>query len=141
MRRVDELSHDESRATLRPETWTGPAHKWVTATPIALDRNPGELWARDPLKQERAAAEAREVISIACERIGLPRPGEVEILPAAPLRGAMKARQFPAFPGRDDRNQRVLVHARLTFDERVNGPVLIGAGRYLGLGLLKPVTQ
>jgi CRISPR-associated protein Csb2 len=119
----------------------GPSHHWVTATPIALDRNPGELWARDAARQERALAEARDVLALACGRVGLPRPVEIEILPAAPLRGSAKTRHFPPFPGRDDRHQRVLVHARFTFDERVAGPVLLGAGRFLGLGLLKPVDE
>jgi CRISPR-associated protein Csb2 len=29
-------------------------------------------------------------------------------------------------------------HAILQFDERVRGPLLIGRGRYFGLGLLRP---
>jgi CRISPR-associated protein Csb2 len=31
-----------------------------------------------------------------------------------------------------------LTHVRLTFAEPVGGPVLLGAGRYVGLGLLRP---
>jgi CRISPR-associated protein Csb2 len=141
MRRVDSLDEDDFRGTLSAAAWIGPAHYWVTATPIALDRNPGELWSRDAARRERALAEARDVLVVACERVGLPRPAEIEILPAAALRGSAKTRHFPPFPGRADRHQRVLVHARLTFDERVMGPVLLGSGRYLGLGLLKPVDE
>lgn len=125
-------------ATLRPGTWTGPATAYRTVTPIALDRNPGDLRSRNPAALATALANARETIATACEHIGLPQPTAVEIWPAAPLVGAEKARRFPRFPGTGRSPDRVLTHARICFAEPVEGPVLLGAGRYHGLGLCRP---
>lgn len=126
---------------LRAATWCRAAHTWLTATPIALDRNPGDLQSRDATKRARAIDEASESISLACERIGLPRPERVEILPHAPLPGATKARRFAPYPAGRDRPQRVLTHALVRFDAPVRGPVLLGAGRYVGLGLMRPAWE
>ncbi len=124
--------------TLRPPSWCRASHSWVTATPIALDRNPGDLSSRDP-NQARAAYEAAEQsIALACERIGLPAPSYVQVHPSVPLHGAYKARTYPAFPTDPKKNQRVKVHARIEFPVRVSGPILLGAGRYYGLGLCFP---
>jgi CRISPR-associated protein Csb2 len=126
------------QASLQSRTWCRPCKIWYSVTPLALDRNPGELRSRDPLRQTEAINQAVEVICRACERIALPRPRYVEILPAAPWAGAEKARRYPPYPGDATRTQRVLTHARLEFDEPVNGPSLLGAGRYIGLGLFRP---
>jgi CRISPR-associated protein Csb2 len=128
-------------ASLRAETWCGPGRVWSSVTPVALDRNPGDLRSRDPRKLGEAVVAAQHVVARACERIGLPRPASVEILPAAPWAGASKARHYPSFPSDASRTQRVLTHVRIDFGEMVCGPVLIGAGRYLGLGLLRPEVQ
>lgn len=127
--------------TLRAETWSGNergSYAWVTATPIALDHNPGNLFSRDPERAAEAYSEAERSIATACERIGLPRPRYVQVHPSVPLRGAAKARAFPPFPADPKKHQRVKVHARIEFPVRVQGPVLLGAGRYHGLGLCYP---
>lgn len=125
-------------STLLPRVWCQPSCVWSSVTPVALDQNPGDLRSRDPRKLLKATAEAKDTITKGCVRIGLPPPISVEILPAAPWAIAAKARQYPRFPVAPDRTQRVLTHARLVFDRPVSGPVLIGAGRYVGLGLFRP---
>jgi CRISPR-associated protein Csb2 len=127
--------------TLAPRTWCERASSWATATPIALDRNPGDLRSSDPAKEAAAYAQAEESIAASCERIGLPRPERVIALVAAPFAGGDKARHFPPFATGTPAIQRVLVHARITFDRPVEGPILLGAGRYFGLGLLRPVPD
>lgn len=134
--RLDEIAE---RATLRASTWCGPARRWVSATPVALDRHPGDLHDRNPERAAKAADEAEETLRQAASHIGLPRPSRVTVLPAAPLAGAPKARHFPAFPPEPGRQRRALVHAALEFEGKVEGPILLGAGRYLGLGLFRPV--
>jgi CRISPR-associated protein Csb2 len=124
---------------LREATWTGAARNWVTVTPIALDRNPGDLASRDVSEAEAACREAEESIAVACTRIGLPRPARVTIAPRSPLVGTEKAWRFPPFPPQEGRTRRVKVHAVLAFATPVTGPVLVGAGRYAGLGLCRPV--
>ena len=74
----------------------------------------------------------------AVQRIGLPAPIEVDVLRSCVLPGTAKPLHYPRFPIDPRRPQRVLVHARLVFGEPVEGPVLLGAGRYQGLGLFLP---
>ncbi len=132
---------EERRATLRPETWIGPARRWASATPIALDRNPGDLHDPDPERRRAAFHEATAGVVEAVRRIGLPPPIEVDVLRSCVLPGTAKPLHYPRFPVDRQRPQRVLVHARLAFGERVTGPILLGAGRYHGLGLFLPVDD
>ena len=136
---VERVEGEPATKALRAKAWCDESRSWASATPIALDRNPGDLRSADPHKEAAAYAEAEATVALACERIGLPRPSRVTVTPSAPLAGGDKARQFPAFQAGG--TQRVLVHATLTFDAPVRGPVLLGAGRYLGLGLLRPVRD
>lgn len=124
--------------SLSPARWCGPSRVWATVTPIALDRHPGDLRARDPNVQASAVGAATASIEQACERIGLPVP-RVTIVPAAPVIGAHKAQEFPAYPPIVGRTRRALTHAVVEFERAIQGPVLLGAGRYHGLGLLRPV--
>jgi CRISPR-associated protein Csb2 len=137
--RLERVEWGSVPATLRPSTWSGPSARWLSATPVALDRHPGDLQSRDPHKQARAVEEAVTTISQSCQRIGLTRPARVEVLPAAPLAGAAKARHYPPFPAESNRTRRVLTHVLIEFDEPVAGPILLGAGRHVGLGLMRPV--
>lgn len=127
----------EVHPLLQPEAWCAPARYWATVTPIALDRNPRALGHRDPQRHARAVASAVESIQKAARRQGLPEP-EVELVRESMVRGGAAASAFPRFPpavaGRD-REARVLAHCVLTFPEPVTGPILLGAGRYYGLGL------
>jgi CRISPR-associated protein Csb2 len=146
---------DEAPHSLQAATWARPSRSWATVTPIALDRNPGNLDAErdaerrahrsgepDPEGRARAArAEANAVaqITAALTRQGLPAPSAVELSWQSPIVGAPPVRDFPAFPPKEGRVRRVKVHARIVFDEPVAGPLLLGAGRYYGLGLCRPL--
>ena len=60
------------------------------------------------------------------------------------ISGVRPASHFPAFPprGRDERPiARRLVHVSVAFDQPVAGPLVLGAGRYFGLGLMRPVRD
>jgi CRISPR-associated protein Csb2 len=126
---------------LSPSRWCRPSSRFITATPIALDRHPGNLRSNSNGTAHRAAAEARRTIEEACARIGLPRPASVEISLAPLLSGAQPVRAFRPWPNRAGRFARMRVHADIRFDRPVRGPVLIGAGRYFGLGLCLPVND
>lgn len=112
---------------LRPATWSDAARVWATVTPIALDRFP---------KDDDAAADA---ITVACKRTGLPPPCEVRILPVSRHIGAPACREMPALSRKADGAKRWHVHAELIFSEPVAGPVLLGAGRFRGYGMCKPL--
>lgn len=138
---LERLDGPAVQAGLQPPTWCRPARRWLTATPIALDRNPGELWSRKAEEAARAEAEAISSIRAAVQFLGLPAPSSVTPLRFAPLAGTAKARRFPRFPQDASKPQRVLVHAEVQFDAPVRGPLLLGAGRYFGLGFLRPVND
>ena len=70
-------------------------------------------------------------------RVGLPEPVEVQISNEPLLPGAARLR--PADLPRQVKG-RLFRHIAVTFDRRVAGPVLVGAGRYLGVGLLAPTA-
>jgi CRISPR-associated protein Csb2 len=110
----------------------------VSATPIALDRNPGDLYSIDSGQAEEAHREAAATIARACINIGLPTPAAVTVLPSITMPGVAKARQFPPFPTEPGKVRRVKVHAVVRFHEPVLGPVVLGAGRFLGMGLMRP---
>ena len=126
---------------LRPKTWTHAARRWASATPVALDRNPGDLHVSRP----RQAACSVRGSHRKCRRggppIGLPAPVEVDVVRSCVLPGSAKPRTFPRFPSDTARAQRVFVHVRLVFPASVRGPILLGAGRYHGLGLCRPVDD
>lgn len=137
--RIERVSGDDPRTTLAPWAWCGPARHWASVTPIALDENPGNLGASNPAKAAQAVEAARAIIARACERIGLPTPSVVEVAQRSVLEGCPEARRFMPFPNKPGAIRRVCIHAELIFDEEVEGPILLGAGRFQGLGLFRPV--
>ena len=142
--RIEAASEGEGQGTaptLDPNTWCAGSTTWASATPVALDRNPGELRSSDPAKAASAKAEAEAIVALACERIGLPRPARVTVELGVPFAGAQDARRFPAFAAGNPAVQRLLVHAKLVFDGEVRGPILLGAGRYFGLGMFRPLRE
>jgi len=130
--------------SLREASWCRPSRRWVSATPVALDRNPGNLSATRPAEATAAWKAAEEIVRRACCRVGLPEPLKVSLGLQPPLSGSRPVWDFPPFPPnarRSKRPRRVRVHVRLCFETPVRGPVVLGAGRYLGQGLLRPVFE
>ncbi|HRP80933.1 MAG TPA: type I-U CRISPR-associated protein Csb2 [Flavobacteriales bacterium] len=137
VRRVDV----PAKAALDPARWCQASARFITATPIALDKNPGNLRSNLDGTAHKAALEAQQSISDACLRVVGIRPVSVEVSLVPLLTGAQPVRDFLPWPGRPGRTPRVRVHADIRFDEPVRGPLLIGAGRYFGLGLCLPVKD
>ena len=128
-------------ASLRPAVWRRPSRHWASATPLALPKHPGRLAGGSAAARARAWKMAEATVAAACVHVGLPEPSAVEVSLATFLVGGRGVRQFPPFSqnGRDRRPvRRQLVHAALTFDEPVAGPLMLGSGRFLGLGLMRP---
>jgi CRISPR-associated protein Csb2 len=127
------------RASLQPTRYTSRARVWASATPVLLDRFPD---GDDPIEIAR-------IIAGSCRNIGLPEPVEIEIHKQPSHRGAPEC--YPArgiahrpdwsFPGQSKLAQKVRRHVVLTFDQVVQGPVIIGAGRFQGLGLCLPLGR
>jgi CRISPR-associated protein Csb2 len=130
-----------AKAALDPTRWCRASTRFVTATPIALDKNPGNLRSNQDGTARKAAVEAQQNISDACLRVVGVRPSSVEVSLAPLLLGAQHVRDFLPWPGRPGRTPRVRVHADIRFEAPVRGPLLLGAGRYFGLGLCMPVED
>lgn len=118
---------------LTPGRWTaadrGGTRSWVTATPLMLDRFP---------KPARGDDGVLKGINDSIARAGYPEPREVEFSPATMLNGAVHRPRPDTIPS--NRPRRPMVHVRVTFDQPVIGPVLVGSMRYFGLGLFVPGT-
>ena len=128
--------------SLRPDVWRRPSHRWVSATPIALPRHPGRLVGGTAVAQAKAWESAMAAVADACAHVGLPEPASVEVSLTPYLVGAKPTRHFPAFSqkGRDGKPiRRQLVHASLAFDRPIAGALILGAGRFVGLGLMRPM--
>lgn len=133
---------DDALTTLRAETWCAAARHWGSVTPVALDRNPGDLAHSDPLKRSAAILEAEEIVRRAITDIGLPADDvRIDVLRSVVVSGSAKPNRYPRFPVESSKPQRVLVHVRLEFPQPVAGPIVLGAGRYRGLGLCLPTVE
>ena len=133
-----------SLVSLRPASWTKSSRVWASATPVALPRHPGRLGRGTPAARAKAWELAEAGVVAACSHVDLPEPAAVEISLGPFVTGARPVAQFPAFSqtGRGGKPvRRQLVHAALTFDVPVSGPLLLGAGRFLGLGLMRPMSM
>ncbi len=140
---------------LAPSLWSlnwqrylRPARTWATVTPMVLAKHP------------RRSRPAEEIGASACRQVGLPEPISVEVGPNPQFAGSPDARICgtvstagkpilpPARRGArisplDQRGNpaRFRGHVRVTFSESIVGPVILGAGQYLGMGLLAPCER
>jgi CRISPR-associated protein Csb2 len=114
--------------TLQPATWTRPSICWSTVTPILLDRFP------------KKNLSVEDILTSACERTGLPAPIEIAHQPYSKLSGVPPVPAFRLLRDKDEK-PRWGVHATLRFAAPVHGPITLGAGRYFGLGLMKPIQE
>ena len=123
--------------SLSVDVYRGPSKVWASVTPIVLDRH---------LKRHDDR-EMRELVVRACEHAGLPRvdPANLQVGKHAALAGVPPARRLagaPPWTGWQVPRSlatRWLTHAVVDFGREVEGPVILGAGRFTGLGLLRPV--
>ncbi len=137
-------------SSLDPGRYVGPAATWATATPMVLERH---LKEKSPVGR---LFETEALVVRACENIGLPRPAVVTRegwadRPAVltDKHSAILAAPSAAPSGKNPRwmrwrtperfATRPLVHAVVRFPEPVQGPVILGAGRFVGLGLCLPL--
>jgi CRISPR-associated protein Csb2 len=122
----EERPEGRRQFTLKSYVWTHPHRIWTTTTPLMLPQFP----------RRRLAAE--EVVAKACVDSGYPAPMGVRVGGDPFMRGVPHAKSFHVKP-RGTRPPRPLAHAQIEFPVPVRGPVLIGAGRYLGYGACRPV--
>jgi len=150
---------DTPRRSLQNNTWVAASRTWASVTPVVLDRFPKKSRTKE---REAWEQEVVETIALSCTRAGLPTPTLINTGTTASYEGVprafTKSRKlrgkghsesatvplgdgFPNMPSRPGKPTRPQVHVYLEFDQPVMGPVILGAGRFLGYGLCKPMDQ
>lgn len=126
---VRSMGIETAPVALRRETWTRPSKQWASVTPYVFDRFPNR----------KDADEVNDLVALSCDRAGLPRPVAVVTGKVSQHLGVPIASAFPALPARKGKPMRWHCHVTLCFDQPIVGPVLIGAGRFYGYGLCRPL--
>jgi CRISPR-associated protein Csb2 len=130
-----------TKKSLELERYTRAARRWATVTPLVLDRFPK---AKSPEERDEEIA---SIIASSCENIGLPKPSRVRTFKHAAVKGAPSAYpsgNAPKWTGwtlPDFLAHRLLMHALVEFEQPVRGPIILGAGRYSGLGMCMGVQD
>ncbi len=108
-----------------------PSRKWRTVTPVVL----GERYGLDGPVPEKLGTAASDLLRHA----GISaRALQVRAQRAPFERHGVAAEQFAAntrFSGRE------LWHVEMTLDQAIHGALMLGDGRYVGLGLLAPIAD
>ena len=125
-----------AKRSLDPDPYLQPSRIWASVTPLVLDRH---------LKRRDDDEEIRELIAGACSNVGLPRPDPANIQAGkhSAIEGAPPARPVSGGPPwtrwrvPEPFVSRSLTHAVIDFGRDISGPVLLGAGRFIGLGLCR----
>jgi CRISPR-associated protein Csb2 len=138
---VVERVFEGERASLRADRYCSAACSWASVTPVFLDR----------FLKGTSETEEVELIARACANIGLPEDDlvEVEIHKHAAIRGAettypsrgQEHRPDWSFPDESSYRNRPRRHIVLRFRKPMKGPILLGAGRFYGMGLFLPIAD
>lgn len=119
------------RGTLRPVEeddrvamcFAGPSSRWATVTPVVL-----------PGRDDRRRSKAVSLLVKAVAQAGLTTPvREVRVAREPIFTGQALATKYrvPSYAA-----QWPVVHAEIEFSEPVHGPISLGVGRHVGLGVL-----
>ncbi len=117
-----------SPAGIDVKYYKGPGYSWATVTPIVLGKHPR-------VSMVGPGRNGGKVFQEACRMSGLPDPEEVITMQSSVFEGIGLARDFTV-PQKFSKLLRT--NAIIRFSERVEGPVIIGTGRYSGFGLMRP---
>lgn len=129
----------EGQSNMKLTTWTvapSGSTRWATVTPYVYNRHSK---AKDKAAYQR---ELEEDIQQAWRNIAPNQPDNlprVIITPVSAHLGAPASHEYPRLQ-RKDGSQLRHCHAILDFAQPVCGPVLLGAGRYRGYGLCRPMN-
>lgn len=109
---------------LQSSRWANAARTWESCTPVV----PARFCSSD--------TQRRRYIVEACVKVGLPEP-DVEIQRLSSVAGALRLGHHHGVRRPGDIG-RPSFHARITFPSDVQGPLVLGGMRHLGLGMFIP---
>jgi len=148
---VEPASPADRIRALQPQRYQSRSRFWGTITPMVF----GHFLRK--LDEPRT----HKIASDGCLAIGLPSPKSVFVSPTSYVSGVPQSYQFPSLSATGKpvwvryRNQKFTIpkrtpdgqavrmryHVAVEFDEPVDGPVILGAGRYYGMGLCVPLPE
>jgi CRISPR-associated protein Csb2 len=123
---VDVPAAGEELHSLRPGPYIGPSKTWASVTPLLCDRFP----------KDKDGQRVEDVIRDSCRRVVGVEPAYIEVSPVSWHRGVPPSHEFGRIR-KPEEPPRHRTHAFLAFHQPVRGPILLGAGRYAGLGLFR----
>lgn len=128
------LSQDSHLASLRLDRYVRTSCHWGSVLPVVLDRHP----------KNKPGAYLADIIAHSCVNAGLHPETvdglEVELHKHSPIKGAPSVKEVGASLTHDSPYRgRAFVHLAVSFKQPVKGPLLLGAGRFRGLGLCLPL--
>jgi CRISPR-associated protein Csb2 len=116
--------------SLQRKNWTGPSFEWASVTPVVLHHHP-----------KKKDGHAEQILADALVTAQYPAVEWIRLSPVSVFEGAGAVNDMPPFVQGGENLCRYQVHAVIRFREQVEGPVLVGRGRYRGYGLFKPHQQ
>jgi CRISPR-associated protein Csb2 len=132
---LDEVPwHDPPLRSLATTTWCGPSRLWTTATPMVFGHFPKRGKGGEPKvvldSVAMAGIDPDNVVEIAVDKHSL-------------LHGTVPTWHFKSHRQTTTEQElsRPIRHVTLRFDRPVKGPILLGAKRYFGLGLMFPLEE
>ena len=117
--------------------YTRKAKIWGTVLPAILDRFP---------KNKNPNHDTVSIIARSCRNIGLSEETisglDIELYKNSPINGAPTVIEVSkSLPKHSPYSMRPITHLVLKFSTPVQGPLIIGAGRFRGLGLCLPMNS
>lgn len=118
-------SGEERPWACNPKRWSGPARRWESVTPVVFER-----WTK--------GAPSLDEVALWCTHANLPAPIATGFQRHPTVPGALDLHPTEVFSPQKQR--RPYSHMWIEFERPLRGPVVIGKGRYLGLGLMVPTV-
>ena len=129
--RVEREKRTSAPETLAIQTWTRASRTWASVTPVVLHHYP----------KKNRDADVERIVREAFASALLPEPVAIEVQPVSQFRGVGHVKVMPDYEEGGAGLCRYQVHAVVRFAEPVQGPVLVGRGRFRGYGLFRPLKE
>lgn len=128
------LDPEPERASLRFQRYASRANRWGTVLPAALDRHP----------KDKPGETVADIVIRACTNLNLSPEAihgiDIEIHKHPPVKGAPSVKDVIRAVAHDSPYRtKPFAHLVLSFPNPIRGPLILGAGRFRGLGLCLPL--
>lgn len=128
LKRIRPADEESSAVSLRTVTYTKTYDTWASVTPVIFGKHPKK-------SKIGPGRNGGSVITDMCKLSGLPSPLEIRLGSASAFRGSPQSSQMVL---QEKYSGSLVSHVWIRFDRPIQGPVLLGSGRYMGFGLLRP---